>query len=217
MDNIVGSTNTNFCNFNHDSSASYMLGLWCADGYHRTSSIGLSNIDTDLINSFEKFLERLFGKERIKMRVYPVEGKRKHEAYHVYVNSRPLLREFRKARSEVSRFEEDDVIGAYFAGRFDGDGSVAADLYRDCRIAYGNQKEAVTDLDLLKRLGFSQTRVYRYQKARTWVLYVSRNEVKRFLETIKDKSIKLQKLVFVPRRDLIPSKKGKVFHNAKSL
>lgn len=202
MGNTVGSTNTNFCDFVNNSIASYALGLWCADGYHRTSSIGLSNIDRILIARFKKFLKGLFPDTRIKQRIYPIGGKRKHVAYHMYVNSRPLLREFRNARNRISDLKKVEVIGAYFAGRFDGDGSIAFDLYRDCRIVYGNQKEAEIDYQLLEKVGFSCLRIYQYRKARTWVLYISRKEVKRFLELIKPTSSKLQKLVFVPRRDL---------------
>lgn len=202
MGNTVGSTNTNFCDFVNDPRATYMLGLWCADGYHRTSSIGLSNGDIRLIGRFEMFLRGLFPDARIKQRIYPIGGRRKQIAYHVYVNSRSLLREFRNGRKQIADLKTREIIGAYFAGRFDGDGSIAADFYRDCRIAYGNEKEAETDFALLQKVGFLQSRIYRYRKARTWVLYISRNEVKDFLALIQPMSVKLQKLVFVPRRDL---------------
>lgn len=112
MDNTVGSTNSNFCNFRNNENHAYFLGLWCADGYHRTSSIGLSNISEELILKFSNFLTKLLNKERLRLRVYhhgkinpdlslPINIKRvshlishksRHTAYHIYVNCRQLLR-----------------------------------------------------------------------------------------------------------------------------
>ena len=33
----------------------YILGLWLADGYWRSSSIGLTSVDTRLIERFKRF------------------------------------------------------------------------------------------------------------------------------------------------------------------
>src|SRR3989338_2638751 len=120
MGNTVGSSNSNFCNFKKDPHHAYILGLWCADGYHRSSSIGLSSINREMIRIFSKFLITILNKERLRLRIYHskiitnslvlpikiskdqtsnlVSKKSSHTAYHVYVNCRPLLREFVKEK-----------------------------------------------------------------------------------------------------------------------
>ena len=89
------------------------------------------------------------------------------------------------------------------AGRFDGDGSVAKDFYRACRIVYGNLREAQNDLELMLLLGFRKMKIYNYRSAKTYCLYFSRLETNKFLSLIYPYSIRLQKSEFVPRRDLI--------------
>ena len=202
MGNPVGSTNADFCNLPLDTETAYMVGLWCADGYHRTSSIGLSNTDRDLIKRFGDFLRKLFPEERLKMRIYePYVGKRTSRAYHVYVNCRPLLRWFRKWKSGELRIGLELAL-PYLAGRFDGDGSVGKDFYRDCRIIYGDSKDAEKDFNLVKSLGFARAKLYNYRAAKTFCLYFSRMETVKFLSGIYPYSTRLQKSVFVPRRDL---------------
>lgn len=117
MDNTVGSTSTNFCNFISSKKDAYILGLWCADKYWWSSSIGLSNTDSDLLAIFRKFLRKHFPEDRIKF-----------NDNHLFVNSRPLLREFREAENNLERLKKVGIIKAYFAGRFDGDGSVVLEL-----------------------------------------------------------------------------------------
>ncbi|MBZ1345048.1 MAG: hypothetical protein KY055_00140 [Candidatus Nealsonbacteria bacterium] len=191
--NTVGSASTNFCNFFSNEKDAYILGLWCADSYWWASSVGLSNTNPDLIEMFRKFLKRIFPKNRIKF-----------NRNHLFVNSRPLLREFRRAKANLESLkkEKENIIKAYFAGRFDGDGSIDKNLRNDCRIVYGREGEAEKDKELLKRIGISNVRVYYYKTAKTFCLYISRYEVKKFLESILPYSVKLQKLVLVPRRDL---------------
>ena len=92
---------------------------------------------------------------------------------------------------------------AYFAGRFDGDGSISKDLRSDCRIVYTRKSEAEIDKKLLKRIGIDNTKIYYYQSAKTFCLYISRYEANKFLESILPLSLKLQKLVLAPRRDLV--------------
>ena len=205
----MGSVNTDFCDlFRSDASTAYAIGLWCADGYHRTSSIGLSNTDQDLIEKFSQFLLRAFPKERLKLRLYyPDNALRRTTAYHVYVNCRPLLRKFRELKENPAIFITVDLIWPYLAGRFDGDGSVAGDFHRDCRIVYGAAKEAENDAAFLKLLGFQKMKIYHYKAARTFCLYVSRYEADTFLNGIYPYSVKLQKSVFTPRRDF--SRKGR--------
>ena len=103
MDNTVGSPSTSFCNFPKSTEDYYILGLWCADGYHWTSSIGLSSIDLALIQKFRNFLSRLFPEERIKLGQYTT-GKRKYVGYKLYVNCRALLRIF-KAFKVISKMK----------------------------------------------------------------------------------------------------------------
>lgn len=222
MDNTVGSTNSNFCNFRNNQHHAYFLGLWCADGYHRTSSIGLSNINEELILKFSNFLTELLNKDRLRLRVYhhnkielnsslPVSiekishlmsRKSKHTAYHIYVNCRRLLREFKKAKEETKEFENESIGWAYLAGRFDGDGSVDKNLRNDLRIVYSTFDDASKDYELIKFLGIKNVKIYRYRTSSTYCIYVYRIDSKLFLEKIYSYSSKLQKLEFVSRRDL---------------
>lgn len=204
VDNTVGSMNTDFCDLKLDKEAAYIIGLWCADGYHRTSSIGLSNTNLELIERFSKFLLEIFPEERLRLRIYnPDNFKRRTKAYQVYVNCRPLLRRFKDFKNNPSISIDESLIPAYIAGRFDGDGSVARDFYKDCRIVYGNLKEAESDLKLMKLLGFQKMKIYNYRSAKTFCLYFSRLETKKFLSLIYPYSLRLQKSVFIPRRDLV--------------
>ena len=123
----------------------YALGLWCADRYWWSSSIGLSNVEPELIVRFGHYLTKLLGRDRLRVRVYLVENevpdrmvlmltssvsivrphKMKRTAYHVYVNSRPLIRLF-QAKSHTLAEIPVQQLGSYFAGRFDGDENLGA-------------------------------------------------------------------------------------------
>ncbi len=197
--NTVGSTSTNFCNFFSNKEDAYILGLWCADSYWWASSVGLSNTDPDLIEMFRKFLKRFFPENRIRF-----------NRNHLFVNSRPLLREFTSAKNSLENLRKVGIIKAYFAGRFDGDGSIDKDLRSDCRIVYGRKNEAEIDRKLLKRISISKVKVYYYKSAKTFCLYISRYKAKKFLASILPYSLKLQKLVLVPRRDLTLAKAKRV-------
>ena len=199
----------------------YILGLWCADGYHRSSSIGLSNTDVGLIRRFSEYLLKKFPKERLRLHSYiPVSlgkskidnigivdrvsyclvRKAKQIAYHLYINSRPLLREFRENRKDLASMESMFVI-PYIAGRFDGGGSVGKDIKRDFRITYTTKPEAETDRVLLGKVCPYQIKVYRYRKAKTFVLYCSRIDSLKLAKDLFLYSIKLQRLFDLPRRD----------------
>ena len=195
MGNTEGSTSTNFCNFLSNEKDAFILGLWCADCYWWSSSIGLSNVDAELIDIFRTFLLNLFPKERIKF-----------NRNHIFVNSRPLLREFREAEKNLEKLEKPNIIKAYFAGRFDGDGSVDKNLRNDCRIVYSNKAEVGIDKVILGKIGITNVKIYYYKSAKTYCLYISRFEAKQFLDYILPYSLKLQKLVLVPRRDLTLAK-----------
>lgn len=192
--------------------AAYILGLWCADGYHRTSSIGLSNVDASLAMRMARFLAAQFSQARVRLRVYvpegvekPVEyarriaesvvyrhvGKARQASYHVYVNSRPFLRQMRAWRAAIDELPQWAIL-PYLAGRFDGDGSVASDGRRDVRIVYSSREEAAKDQRLLQHVRAYRTRVYGYTKARTWVLYVSRFDARDFLNDLRMFSHKLR-------------------------
>lgn len=223
MDNTVGSSSSNFCNFFNCVKDAYILGLWCADGYHRTSSIGLSSIDYSAIKKFTEFLSGLFDLSRLRLRVYHpgikiknfilpiklnsdkishlISGKSRHLAFHVYVNCRPLLREFQKAKMFSKNFSRSQYGWAYLAGRFDGDGSINKNLRDDLRIVYSNQGDIEMDYQLAKNLGLNKAKIYRYKSANTYCLYISRLESEYFLKNIRPYSIKLQKLELEPRRD----------------
>jgi len=186
MGNTVGSMNTNFCQFSSSEEDAYILGLWCADGYWWSSSIGLSNTDVDLIKKFEKFLMKHFPESRIKF-----------NRQHLFVNSRPLLREFMMARNNVENLKKIKVIKAYLAGRFDGDGSIDKNLRNDCRIVYGREIEAKIDKKFLERIGINRAKIYYYKTAKTFCLYISHFEAKNFIESILSYSLKLQKRISI--------------------
>lgn len=200
MDNTVGSSSTSFCNFPKSTEDYYILGLWCADGYHWTSSIGLSSIDLSLIQKFRDFLSELFSKDRIKLDRYNT-GKRKYVGYKLYVNCRPLLRIFKEFKDNGERKLDTEAAGAYMAGRFDGDGCISKDLKKDCRISYGNYQDAKLDYDLLPSIGITNSKLYRYRTSNTFVIYISTKDVDKFKEHISKYSVKLQKLVLGSRRD----------------
>ena len=82
-----------------------------------------------------------------------------------------------------------ELLGAFFAGRFDGDGSIDANLKRDCRIVYGNYSEAFIDQQILSSF---RTSIYYYRKAGTYCLYVSMKSTGDFVETIKPFSEKIK-------------------------
>lgn len=186
MGNIVGSSNFNFSSFFSGSEGIYILGLWCADSYWWSSSIGISNTDGRIIGRCRDYFLRFFPKERIKFR-----------DNHLYVNSRPLLREFRSAKSSIEdKLTKSKLIYPYFAGRFDGDGSVNNNLRNDCRIVYGYRKEAELDRRIMKKIGIQKTQIYFYQSANTYCLYVSRYQSREFLEAIYPYSTKLQSIKF---------------------
>ena len=213
MDNTVGSINVK--KLLSEPQAAYILGLFCADGYHRTSSIGLSNKDEELLGRFAHFLLDYFPKERLRIRAYyPVEVKSpklskklialsqnivyypllkaKQISCHLYVNSRPLLRMFTSARKEIEKIKSKAII-SYIAGRFDGDGSVNKMKNIDFRILYGNYKEAKIDQSLLKRIGVSKSSIYHYKQARTFCLYVWREETSSLMKLLLPFSVYLQK------------------------
>ena len=224
MGNTVGSINVD--KLLSDPQLAYILGLWCADGYQRTSSIGLSNSDNDLLVLFSKFLLRILPEDRLRIRAYhPIKIKRpklpdklsaitQNIAYyplekarqiscHVYVNSRPLLRVFNEAKKNVHQIYQ-KVIIPYIAGRFDGDGSVDRLRDRDFRIVYGNYEEAKTDQSLLRKIGINNVKIYHYSIAKTFCLYVSRYETAKIIKLLMPFSVYLQKrLAFISRRDLV--------------
>jgi intein/homing endonuclease len=204
MGNAVGSSNAYFWDlYPYDG---YVFGLWCADGYYWSSSVGLSSVDKILIAKFREFVLNEFSPDRLRLRVYYPQHKPKpnvsdylslskkvvmyplrksqQPTLQFYINSRPLLRIFRESRKQISKIVDKDFLSAYFAGRFDGDGSVADDFRKDCRIAYGSKEEATDDQRLLCLIGIKNTKVYHYNKANEYCLYVSRYEAERFLETI---------------------------------
>ena len=210
MGNTVGSSNLRFWDQFVEVLDFYCLGLWCADGYHRTSSIGITNVNRDLVKKFRQFLINKLGKSRLKMCVYYPAGeslatlaftdlatdvrayqmrKCSQPAMQLYVNSRPLLRAFREARAHIGEIASREFLRAYFAGRFDGDGSINNDGRSDCRIVYSNRVEAMGDKGLLPRLGITKSKVYHYKKARTYCLYISRLEARYFINGISSQSI----------------------------
>ena len=209
---IVGSTGTDFCEMFGKPDLVYFFGLWCADGYHRTSSIGLSNVNQSLIIAFSNFLRNFFPKDRLRLRVYVPERDQKYDHshiqkdcdisrlsicsikkaslpnIHVYVNSRPFLRFFQESRKNVLEKITSDILWPYFAGRFDGDGSIAKDGRSDCRIVYSHKEEAEKDKTLLQLADIKNSKVYYYKQARTYCLYIYRKDAEKFIDNIREYS-----------------------------
>mgnify|MGYP000429758016 CR=1 FL=1 len=207
MGNTVGSTSANFCNFFEKQEDSYILGLWCADKYFWSSSVGISNSDPALVKEFIEFFRNYLPKERLRLRIYlpddslkidqdllervKQEHVKRKEAkkasqigYHLYVNSRPFLRDFKKAEKDLANLEDPEMIKAYFAGRFDGDGSVNKNLKTDCRIVYKNEKSAEKDKKLIEKTDIKKVKVYEYKNAGTYCLYIYEEEAPKFMNYI---------------------------------
>lgn len=169
-----------------DADEAYALGLWCADSYWWSSSIGLSNVEPELVLRFAAFLTGAVGADRLRLRIYQVDGsaidqrvleltdrvticrpyKMKRTAYQIYVNSRPLLRKFVDLRERLGSLSV-EMIGPYVAGRFDGDGSLGSRV----RIAYTTQAEAEVDQRLLAQAGIDKTSVLYYSSSNDFCVY----------------------------------------------
>ena len=194
--------------FVRDADHAYALGLWCADGYWWSSSIGISNVEPELVVRFARYLSGVLSPDRLRLRIYRVDSdppdervlqltdkvsicpssKMKRTAYHLYVNSRPLVRRFFEARE---RLEEIPVIhlGPYFSGRFDGDGSWGTTP----RIAYTRREETETDSALLARAGIDRTSVLFYEKANEYCIYVHRPDWSKFEQLMRARSWKVNR------------------------
>ena len=186
--------------FLKDAADAYAFGLWCADSYWWSSSIGISNVEPELVVRFSTYLVRTLSPERLRVRVYLVPGdqpdervvrltdrvsirpavKMKRTAYHAYVNSRVLVRCFLGARSHVSELLPDHLIAAYVAGRFDGDGCLGSRV----RIAYTTEEEARVDRTVLERVGITATSVLTYSSAREYCVYIKKTAVDEFVRLI---------------------------------
>lgn len=191
--------------FVRDADHAYALGLWCADGYWWSSSVGISNVEPELVIRFARFLVTLLPPDRLRLRVYRVDGsepdpkvmaltksisirpafKMKRTAYHLYVNSRPLVRRFNSWRELLEEIPV-QYLGSYFAGRFDGDGSFGTTP----RIAYTTRGEAETDERLLTKAGVHRTSVLYYVKANEHCIYIHKASWERFRELIGPYSFK---------------------------
>ena len=193
---------------------SYILGLWSADGYLRSSSFGLTSIYPILIDRFRAFLRLYFDNSRIKVRKYlPMKDfyqydfaknpkvyllkKAKHPAYQIYVNCRPFIRPF--FNEDLQKRSVLQNTQAYFAGRFDGDGSVSKNLKNDFRIAYTTFEDAQRDQKYVNILSSTITSsIYHYEHAKTFVLYIHTDASHEFLRLIEPYSAKAQKLLVAP-------------------
>lgn len=143
----------------------YIMGLWLADGYWRSSSIGLTSVNPTLIRKFSQFLSRVAPSSPTKMRVYEVngKGKRKQTAFQVYINNRPLTRLFMTLKTGVLDVPS-KYVSAYLAGRIDGDGHIDKKHRSGIRIAYANKEDALRDQVLFKKTNVS---LYQYKTAGT--------------------------------------------------
>lgn len=191
--------------FVRDADHAYVLGLWCADGYWWSSSIGISNVEPELVIRFARYLVTILPPDRLRLRIYKVDGtepdpqvvaltksisirpafKMKRTACHLYVNSRPLVRQFNTWRELLEEMPV-EYLGSYFAGRFDGDGSFG----NSPRIAYTTRGEAETDVRLLMKAGVHRTSVLYYVKANEYCIYIHKASWERFRELLGPMSFK---------------------------
>lgn len=197
MGNTVGSQSSLL----NDPEHSYVLGLWGADKYVRSSSVGLSNTNLEMLHKFTDFLLARLPQDRLRVRIYGDAGhnfegftrvrckgsRNRTTAYHVYVNSRSLVREFYQALGNRHLLSGESLC-AYFAGRFDGDGSMSQTGSAFCRIAYSSLEDARLDKNLLPLI---QTSIYNYTRAGTYCLYFSEKTLGIFLQEINPYSVKL--------------------------
>ncbi len=167
----------------------YILGLWLADGYWWTSSIGLTSVNTVLIDKFAKFFLRVAPSHTIKKRIYKVRAgeKRKQEAVQVYINHRPLTRLFMSFKTG-DLYVPKSYLLAYLAGRIDGDGHVDIKHRSGIRIAYGSFDDASRDRKLF---GDTNVSLYQYKQAGTFVLYLKKIYRNQISEEIGKYSVKL--------------------------
>lgn len=195
--------------FVRDADEAYALGLWCADSYWWSSSIGLSNVEPELVLRFGAFLSSAVGAERLRLRIYrvkesPVDDrvlaltdrvtickphKMKRTAYQIYVNSRPLLREVVSWRERLASIPT-ELIVPYIAGRFDGDGSLGSRL----RIVYTTQAEAELDKRLLAKAGIERTSVLYYATSNDYCVYFHKANEQTFKLSLAPYSWKLRHL-----------------------
>lgn len=182
----------------------YALGAWCADGYWWSSSIGITNVEPGIILRFERYLSSVLPPERLRLRIYEVQGtvpdprvlalttkvslkpsyKMKQTAYQLYVNSRPLVRSFFQAREHLELIQM-RYLGSYFAGRFDGDGTWGSTP----RIVYRGEDEARIDSLLLQRLGIKSSVLF-YAQANEYCVYIHKAGWELFKRAIADHSWK---------------------------
>lgn len=172
----------------------YFLGLWLADGYWRSSSIGLSSTNKTYLIEFEGFLKKIAPGYDIKERIYkPKKGeKRSLIAKHIYVNSRKLTRFFMSFKSKLSLDIPFGYLPAYFAGRIDGDGHFDRKYRTGIRISYSDEKDARRDLELLFRLNNRPASLYFYSTAKTWVIYFRKKFFNEFFPRLYKYSHKLK-------------------------
>lgn len=199
-----------FDGFVRDADHAYALGLWCADGYWWSSSIGISNVEPELVVRFSDYLVSELPQERLRLRIYEVPddppdervlaltdkvsirpaSKMKRTAYHLYVNSRPLVRHFFADKARLCEIPG-IFLGPYFTGRFDGDGSWGTTP----RIAYTTREEAEVDRSLLVRAGISLTSVLFYERAHEYCIYVQRPEWRNFRDLMRSHSWKVNRRI----------------------
>lgn len=188
-----------------NAADAYALGLWCADSYWWSSSIGLSNVEPELILRFGRYLTNFLSPDRLRLRIYRVPEvavdermleltdnisvrpahKMRRNAYHVYVNSRPLLRAFLNARRQLVSLPT-AMVGPYIAGRFDGDGNFGTRI----RIAYSHLEETELDAELLSAAGIPHTSVLYYSKANEYCVYIHEDQIYNFRKLIDSYSWK---------------------------
>ncbi len=179
----------------------YILGLWCADrGSTAKGVVAIRNKREELLRPL-----REFGKKKgLRVKERTVNGYSKTK--EVYICNSALRELFEKMRkNKIKMLDSRTKILAYFAGLFDGDGTIIKDRakIRKVRIYYSKHeiKDSLVDAELLKNLGI-HTRVWKYRNMSITEIYNRYRFLKMIKPFIKHKE-KLKRIkegLVVPKR-----------------
>jgi intein/homing endonuclease len=171
---------------------SYILGLFRADGYTRTGTFGVTNRNPEILKRAGAILSNFGQAKWIADEKGPLR---------VYVSSRPRKREFDRIMQQTERklTQNKNLIAAYFAGKYDGDGSYWKKERLRFKITYGKPKDFLSDQKLLLSLGISSI-IREYKNANAFDLEISSSNALAFFGLIRKFSIKcpLGTTKFVP-------------------
>ena len=160
----------------------YLLGMFEGDGYTWTGTFGVTNRDQRILDKVTPILSQ-FGRVRTRSD--------QRGPYRVCVVGRPLFRSFIQKMNHIKSFLFSDrkMMIAYFAGKFDADGSKWKHVFK-FKITYGLNKHIAYDILLLRRYGVEST-IRKYRNCNAFDLEISSHNAFAFYEMIKNASLKM--------------------------